>query len=228
MLCPTVTTWSGKRDGQHRGRIMNKSLSILRVDSSGRYQGSSTRALADKLIAAISNQHQNSNVVRRDLAQGIKHVDESWIQANFTAVEERSDVQKEKLQESDGLVAADVVVIGVPVYNFGVPAALKAWVDMVARARLTFRYTETGSEGLLGGKKAYLVVASGGVPVDSDLDFATPYMRHALRFLGITDIEVVSAEQQNSRGEVAVDSAIAQIAGLFQGAEASVEAASTI
>jgi len=211
---------------------MNKSLSILRVDSSGRYQGSSTRALADKLIAAISNQHQNSNVVRRDLAQGIKHVDESWIQANFTAVEERSDVQKEKLQESDGLVAelvaADVVVIGVPVYNFGVPAALKAWVDMVARARLTFRYTETGSEGLLGGKKAYLVVASGGVPVDSDLDFATPYMRHALRFLGITDIEVVSAEQQNSRGEVAVDSAIAQIAGLFQGAEASVEAASTI
>jgi len=211
---------------------MNKSLSILRVDSSGRYEGSSTRALADKLIAAISNQHQNPYVVNRDLAAGIRHVDESWIQANFTAVEERSDVQKEKLQESDNLVAelvaADVVVIGVPVYNFGVPAALKAWVDMVARARLTFRYTETGSEGLLGGKKAYLVVASGGVPVDSDLDFATPYMRHALRFLGITDIEVVSAEQQNSRGEVAVDEAVAQIAGLFQETENPAKTASTM
>ena len=211
---------------------MNRSLNILRVDSSGRYQGSSTRALSDSLIAAISNQYRNPNVVRRDLAAGIKHVDESWIQANFTAFEDRSDAQNEKLQESDSLVAelvaSDIVVIGVPVYNFGVPAALKAWVDMVARARLTFRYTDSGPEGLLGGKKAYLVVASGGVPVDSELDFATPYMRHALRFLGITDIDVVSAEQQNSRGEVAVDSAIAQIAGLFQETVNPAEAASTV
>ena len=70
--------------------------------------------------------------------------------------------------------------IGMPVYNFGIPAALKAWVDMITRARLTFRYTENGPEGLLKGKKAYIVLASGGVPVDSPVDFATPYMRHAL------------------------------------------------
>ena len=94
------------------------------------------------------------------------------------------------------------------------PASLKAWVDMVARARLTFRYTENGPEGLLKQKKAYLVVGSGGVPVDSEMDYATPYMRHALRFLGITDIDVVTAAQQNMRGEEAIGEARAQIAHL--------------
>jgi FMN-dependent NADH-azoreductase len=114
----------------------------------------------------------------------------------------------------DELKAAEVIVIGMPVYNFGIPAALKVWVDMVARARLTFRYTENGPEGLLKGKKVYLVVASGGVAVDSDVDFATPYMRHVLRFLGIDDIEVVTATQQNIRGDESISDAHAQIADL--------------
>ena len=202
---------------------MNDTINLLRIDSSGRYHGSSTRTLTDSLIEALAVR-STIEVSVRDLAGGMPHVDESWIHANFTDVEERSDQQKDRLQASDDLVAevqsADVIVIGMPIYNFGIPAALKAWVDMIARARLTFRYTGNGPEGLLTGKKAYLVVASGGVAVDSEVDFATPYMRHALQFLGITDIQVISAEQQMSRGEESVDSAQAQIANLARGAEA--------
>jgi len=195
---------------------MKNEVKLLRVDSSGRYEGSSTRALTDSLIEALASGNKAVDVTQRDLAKGMPHVDESWIQANFTDAEERSDEQMERLQFSDNLVAeiqtANVVVIGVPIYNFGVPAKLKAWVDMIARARLTFRYTENGPEGLMKGKKAYLVVASGGVAVDSELDFATPYMRQALRFIGITDIEVIGAEQQMSRGEETVASALTKIA----------------
>lgn len=202
--------------GVQRRRHMKNEVKLLRVDSSGRYEGSSTRALTDSLIEALASGNKAVDVTQRDLAKGMPHVDESWIQANFTDAEERSDEQMERLQFSDNLVAeiqtADVVVIGVPIYNFGVPAKLKAWVDMIARARLTFRYTANGPEGLMKGKKAYLVVASGGVAVDSELDFATPYMRQALRFIGITDIEVIGAEQQMSRGEETVASALTKIA----------------
>ena len=109
---------------------------------------------------------------------------------------------------------ADVVVMGVPVYNFSIPAVLKAWIDMISRARLTFRYTENGPVGLLQGKKAYIVVASGGVAVGSDYDFATPYLRHALAFIGITDIEFVAAEQLNSKRDESLDAARVQIADL--------------
>ena len=198
---------------------MSKTLNVLRVDSSGRHDHSSTRALTDSLIDALEGRYSALRVTRRDLAAGIPYVDQDWIEANFTPDEERSAAHREQLSYSDSLVdelkVADVIVIGVPIYNFGVPAALKAWVDMVARARLTFRYTENGPQGLLEGKKAYLVVASGGVPVDSAADFATPYMRHALRFLGITDVEVVAAAQQNKRGDEALSEARARIADLL-------------
>ena len=93
-----------------------------------------------------------------------------------------------------------------------VSAALKAWVDLIARARLTFRYTENGPVGLLEGKKAYLVVASGGVGIDSEVDFATPYMRQALAFVGIDDVEVIAADRQNMRGDEALSEARARIA----------------
>jgi len=193
-------------------------VKVLRIDASGRQDQSSTRALADNLIDALADRYSGVELVSRDLAKGMPHVDQNWIEANFTPEEERSTDHQQRLSYSDSLVdelkAADVIVIGVPIYNFGIPAALKAWVDMVARARLTFRYTENGPEGLLSGKKAYLVVASGGVAVDSEVDFATPYMRHALRFLGITDIEVVTATQQNMRGDDSISAARAQIANL--------------
>ncbi|MGI9202368.1 MAG: FMN-dependent NADH-azoreductase [Woeseiaceae bacterium] len=201
-------------------------LQVLRIDSSGQLAGSSTRALLDELIAALQDRYRNVTVRNRDLARGISHVDDDWIAANLTPAGERSPAQAAKLAFSDTLVdelrSADVIVVGVPVYNFGIPAALKAWVDMVARARLTFRYSEQGPVGLLQGKKVYLVVASGGVAVDSDSDFATPYMRHALRFLGIEDIEVIAADQQIKRGHDAMNSARTRIADIVQCAASSI------
>jgi len=126
---------------------MGKALKILRIDSSGRQHGSSSRALADELVAALADRYGQVQLVKRDLAESIPHVDQAWIEANFTPEENRSDSQRKVLSFSDLLVAelkeAEVLVIGVPIYNFGVPAALKAWVDMIARARLTFAYTET-------------------------------------------------------------------------------------
>lgn len=195
---------------------MDKALKILRIDSSGRQRGSSSRALTDELVVALEDRYGEVQVTKRDLSESIPHVDQAWIEANFTPEENRSDSHRKALSFSDLLVAelkeADVLVIGVPIYNFGVPAALKAWVDMIARARLTFAYTENGPVGLLRDKKAFVVVASGGVAVDSAVDFATPYMRQALKFVGITDIEVIVADQQNIRGEESVSAARAQIA----------------
>lgn len=193
-------------------------MRILEISASGRKGGSVSRMLSRELIDALETREGEISVTRRDLADGIPLVDEAWINANFTPEDERTDGQRETLSESDELVAelhaADVIVIGSPIYNFGVPAALKAWVDMICRARLTFRYTPDGPEGLLEGKKAYIVIASGGVPVDSDVDFATPYLRHALRFIGITDVEVIAADQLNKRSEESVDSARVRIAEL--------------
>jgi len=198
---------------------MEKTVKVLRIDASGRQDHSSTRVLTDNLIDALEDRYCSVEVTRRDLAKGMPLVDQNWIEANFTPAEERDAGHRQHLSYSDSLVdelkAAEVVVIGVPIYNFGIPAALKAWVDMVARARLTFRYTDNGPEGLLKGKKVYLVVASGGVVVDSAFDFATPYMRHALGFLGITDIDVITATQQNMRGDESISDARAQIADLI-------------
>lgn len=194
-------------------------LRVLEVAASGRSKDSVSRMLSADLIGALEARHGTVELTRRDLSQGLPFVNEAWINANFTAPAERSAEQRAVLSGSDALVAeiqnADVVVIGAPIYNFGVPAALKAWIDMIARARLTFRYTENGPEGLLRGKKAYIVIASGGVPVDSPVDFATPYLRQALAFIGITDVQVIAAEQLNSRAEESIDSARLRIAELI-------------
>lgn len=195
---------------------------ILRVDASARNAGSTTRQLTDQLVARLVEQGYGASVTVRDLAVTPPALlTEAWVGANFTDDGDRNIDQKETLAASDTLIAeleaADTIVIGVPLYNFGIPASLKAWVDLIARARRTFRYTETGPEGLLKGKKAYLVVASGGVPVGSDYDFATGYLRHVLGFVGITDVTVIEAGQQMMDGE-AVTRATAAIDALKQAA----------
>lgn len=194
-------------------------LNILRIDASARRAGSITRRLSDTLIANLRARHGRTRVQVRDLARTPPPLlDADWIAASYTDPQARDADQRAALAVSDELVAelcaADVVVIGVPVYNFGVPAALKAWVDLVARARVTFRYTENGPEGLLTGKRAYLVMASGGVAIGSAADFATGYLRQLLGFLGITDVEIVAADQVMLRGD-AVEQACARIDALL-------------
>jgi len=183
------------------------SHSILRIDASARREGSVSRDLTDQVVAKFSG----AAVTTRDLATGLPLIDEAWVGANFTPADDRSDDQRETLALSDTLIAelvgADTIVIGLPIYNFGVPAALKAWVDLIARAGVTFNYTETGPKGALEGKRAILVMASGGVPAGSPVDFATTYMKHLLGFIGITDVEIIAAEALAVNPEAALQAA---------------------
>ncbi|MEY8881761.1 FMN-dependent NADH-azoreductase [Donghicola sp. XS_ASV15] len=168
---------------------------VLRIDSSVRKEGSISRDLTSRILERLSPEQ----VITRDLTEELPLIDGEWVGANFTPADQRTDAQKDVLSLSDTMIAelneADTIVIGLPIYNFSVPARLKAWVDQVARAGVTFRYTEAGPQGLLEGKRAILAVASGGTPVGSEIDFATTYMKQVLGFIGITDVTIVAADQ---------------------------------
>ena len=186
---------------------------ILQIDTSARVQGSTSRQLSTRIAAKLGGK-----ITRRDLNAGVPQIDETWIAANFTPADQRTEAQTAALALSDSLIAeimeADVLVIGVPVYNFGVPAALKAWIDQIARTGVTFKYAETGPKGLLSGKRAILAVASGGTRVGSEIDFATGYMRHILGFIGITDVEIIAADALMADADAALAKANAAIDAL--------------
>lgn len=185
-------------------------MTILHIDASARHQGSVTRDLSARIVAKLGGR-----VIRRDLSEPLPHINEAWVHASFTPADQRNDMQAATLALSDTLIEemkdADTVVIGLPVYNFGVPAALKAWVDLVARAGVTFKYADTGPVGLLSGKRAVLAVATGGTPVGSDIDFATDYMKHVLGFIGIDDVTVIAAERVQTQGDQALATAKEEI-----------------
>ncbi|NRB38055.1 MAG: NAD(P)H-dependent oxidoreductase [Pseudomonadales bacterium] len=173
---------------------MNKQ--ILRIDASMRKNGSYSRKLSDNIIKQLTSQ-QRYSVKARDLADGVPLINEAWIGANFTDVAERTAEQRAVLACSDALIAevqeADVLVIGLTIYNFSVPAAFKAWIDQIARAKLTFRYTENGPVGLLENKKAYVIITSGGTQLGSEIDFVSDYIHHVLGFIGIKDVTIIDS-----------------------------------
>ena len=168
---------------------------VLRIDASARRTGSESRKLADHIIDRISP----DTVIARDLTSPIPAIDNDWLTANWTPADKRSQEQTDTLALSEQLIselnAADTIVISTPVYNFSVPSTLKAWIDQVARAGITFKYTETGPKGLLEGKKAIIAIASGGTQIGSDIDFASGYLRHIMGFIGIHDVQFVAADQ---------------------------------
>lgn len=174
---------------------------VLHIDSSARAENSVTRTLSAEITAKLGA----DRIIRRDLATPLPLLDEAWVGANFTPADQRSADQKALLAQSDALIAelqeAETIVIGAPIYNFSVPSTLKAWIDLVARVGVTFRYTETGPIGLLEGKRAIIAVASGGTQAGSDIDFATTYLRHVLGFIGITNVELVAADQLSMDAE---------------------------
>lgn len=192
-------------------------ISVLTVDASMRFNGSQSRVLTGKIVEHISEIHTIKQV-RRDLAQGIPHINEAWIDANFTPESQRTAQQRSVLALSDALVSellhADVIVIGLPIYNFGAPAAFKAWIDLVCRAKLTFQYGENGPEGLLNGKKAIVAVASGGTQLGSDIDFVTAHTTHALGFIGIEDVTFVDASGMGRDKDEVWNRALQQISHL--------------
>lgn len=172
---------------------------ILRIDASARLEGSVSRDLSDRVVERIRAEGP-VHLIGRDLANAnLPFLDATWIGANSTPASDRTTDQLAALALSDALIAeikaADILLIGLPIYNFGVPAALKAWIDLVARAGVTFAYSAKGPKGLLTGKRAIVTVASGGTEVGSQIDFATGYMRHVLGFIGITDVHFVSADR---------------------------------
>ncbi|WP_415901415.1 FMN-dependent NADH-azoreductase [Neptuniibacter sp. QD29_5] len=169
---------------------------ILRIDASMRKKGSYSRTLSDHLIEALKNKN-HTTVKTRDLANGIPLITEAWIKANLTDIDERTAEQRSVLSCSDALISelkeADTLVIGLPIYNFHVPAAFKAWIDQIARAKVTFRYGEKGPEGLLKNKKAYVILSSGGTQLGTDIDFVSDYIQHTLAFIGIKDVIIIDS-----------------------------------
>ncbi|WP_016835102.1 FMN-dependent NADH-azoreductase [Herbaspirillum lusitanum] len=175
---------------------------LLHIDSSARYAGSLTRQLSAAYVEQWQAKNAGGKVVQRDLASHIlPHITEAMIGAYFTPADQRSAEQQAILAESDKLVdeliAADTLVIGVPMYNFAPPSAFKAWVDHISRVGRTFSYGANGPAGLLTGKRAIVILSSGGVYSEGPaqpMDFNGTYIRSVLGFLGITDVELITAE----------------------------------
>jgi FMN-dependent NADH-azoreductase len=194
---------------------------ILHVDASQRKRGSVSRALSRLLLDELLAKYPDARVVRRDLADGMPLVDDRWIEANDTPSDARSEGQRAALAFSDELVeelrTTDLWVIGTPVYNFGIPPVLKAWVDQICRARVTFAYSEQGARGLLHDRKVFITIASGGSRIGSPTEFLTPYLRHVLAFVGIRDVEIIAADQLLLAGEEKVNQAQAQVKSAVAG-----------
>jgi FMN-dependent NADH-azoreductase len=181
----------------HQESTMNKTLLQLNA-SIYSSNGQSTR-LGEELVSRWRADNPGGAVLVRDLATNpLPHLTLERFQAFITNPAERTPAQQTIIAESDALIEelarADVIVLGLPMYNFGVPSTLKAYFDHVARAGVTFRYTAQGSLGLLTGKKAYVIATRGGLYAGTPADNETAYVRQFLGFLGITDVEFVYAE----------------------------------
>ncbi len=178
---------------------------VLRINSSIAGSNSVSRLLAAELTDALAAQGPIT-VKDRDLAATpVPHFDAERLAALMTAAPERSPEQSAAVAFADELIdeviAADTLIIALPMYNFTIPSLLKSWVDHIARAGVTFKYTDTGPVGLLQGKKAYLVSALGGQHEAGVSDFMRPYMRVIMNFIGISDVEFISAEGLNMGDE---------------------------
>jgi FMN-dependent NADH-azoreductase len=181
---------------QHRNTAMSN---ILHITASIRSDAESvTRGIGQRLVDGLAAK-SGASVTTRDLAANdLPYVSAGRFAANLTPAAERTPEQAQLAAIADTLIAelqaADTIVIAAPVYNFGPPASLKAWADLVARAGTTFRYTPTGPEGLLEGTRAYIAVASGGIPVGGDFDFMSRWLTFFLGFLGISDVTLIAAD----------------------------------
>jgi len=178
---------------------------ILMIEVSPRGKDSASRAVTDTLAARLVAEHPGAKLVRRDIAANrVPPLDDVTARAIMT----RDPAEAERLvaaahlsdELTDELLASDLLVISTPMWNFGIPSTLKAWIDLVVRPGRTFRYAGAGVDGLASGKKAILVLASGGVFSGGPwqpFDFVEPYLRHILAFIGIVDVQTIRAEGMN-------------------------------
>ena len=194
-------------------------MNILQINGSARPNGAQSTRVADAITARLKERHPAAAITLRDLAREPHPVlDEAALSALFTPAEQRTPEQQARVALDDALIAqlkeADAIVLGVPMYNFGVSVQIKSWIDAVARAGETFRYTAKGPEGLVTGKKVYVGLARGGMYRDTPNDSQVPYLRGVLGLMGMTDVEFIYAEGVNmgpERASAAFDEVAAQI-----------------
>ncbi|MCQ9471708.1 FMN-dependent NADH-azoreductase [Pseudomonas alliivorans] len=193
---------------------------LLVIESSARQQDSVSRQLTQQFLSQWQSAHPNDEVTVRDLAvTPVPHLDATLLGGLMKPADQRSETEQAALERSntltDELIAADVLVLGAPMYNFAIPSTLKAWFDHVLRAGVTFKYTETGPQGLLTGKRAFVLTARGGIYTGSSLDHQEPYVRQVLAFVGIHDVTFIHAEGLNMGGdfvEKGMNQALAKLA----------------
>ncbi len=195
-------------------------MNILQINSSIFSRGGQSTGLADKFVARLRAQNPSARLTVRDLAvDPVPHLDAGRFAAFLAKPEERTGEQQAVVSYSDALIdelkRADIVVLGLPLYNFGVPSALKAYFDHIGRAGATFRYTEKGPVGMLTGKKVYVFAARGGFYAGTPNDTQTPYIRAFLSFIGMSDIEFVYAEGL-AISEASKQASLAKAAGAIE------------
>ena len=198
-------------------------MNILQINSSVRGKASHSTRLANRIVQRVRDANPDASLTVRDLGLEPHPVlDEAALGALFTPAAQRTPEQAARAALDDALIAqireADVVVLGVPMYNFGVPASLKNWIDAIVRAGATFRYTEKGPEGLLKGKKLYVTLTRGGKYRNTPADSQVPYLKTVFGFLGLTDVAFVYAEGLNMGADaerMAIDSAHREIEELL-------------
>lgn len=179
---------------------------LLVIESSARQQGSVSRQLTAQFIADWQAVNPHDQIKVRDLAIAqVPHLDAHLLGGWMTPAAQQSAAEQAALALSntltDELLAADVLVLAAPMYNFTIPSTLKAWLDHVLRAGVTFRYSENGPQGLLSGKRAFVLTARGGIYAGSVMDHQEPYLRQALAFIGIHDVSFIHAEGLNLGAE---------------------------
>ena len=189
-------------------------MKIYQIDCSARKKGSASRDLAKKLLNKIKK--SEDKVVYRDLDDEMLFVAGLTESGMSMPENERTEHHKKMFELSDKLVKelkdSDIIIISTPIYNFGPPATLKAWSDLTARVKSTFKYSPDGKQiGLLENKKVYLIITSGGTRVGSKDDYLTPWLKHVLNFFGITNIQIISADQMSIDHEGSVKKAEEQI-----------------
>ena len=197
-------------------------MNILQINASARREGANSTRVANTVVARLQAANPNATLTLRDLAVTPHPVlDEAALGALFTPADQRTPEQAARAALDDALIAElqahDTIVLGVPMYNFGVPVQLKNWIDAIAKTGVTFKYTETGPVGLLQGKTVYVALARGGLYRGTAADSQTPYLKSVLGFLGMTDVHFIYAEGLNMGPEAAAKG--------FAQAEADLDAA---
>ena len=193
-------------------------MKIYQIDSSARKEGSTSRALAKKLLNKIKK--PEDKVIYRDLNDEMVFVS-GLTESGMNIEKNQNENHKKMFKLSDQLVKelkeSDVIIISAPIYNYGPPATLKAWSDLAARVGETFRFKPNGRrEGLLKNKKAYLVITSGGTKLNSSEDFLTPWLKFILNFFGIKKIDIICADQMALDYEKSIKDAEKQIENIFK------------